>query len=117
MFIVAVNLLLGFKLWWDKRAKDSGRIINHLLSAAIDGCFYVFLAWYCTGWDAGGWIIIAIGYRWIMFDLLFNILNKDPWNHYGNSSWLDKQLKRCGKWHLVPKILLILIGIIIIKYF
>ena len=113
-FIIIVNVLLAFKLWWDYRAKNKGRIINHGLSAGIDGLIYVISAWFLFGFDAGGWIVIAIGYRWIFFDLLFNKLNGWKWNHYGRSSWQDRQLKKLGKYHLIPKFALIIIGIIII---
>lgn len=113
-FIIIVNTLLVFKLWWDKRAKDSGRIINHSLSAAIDVFIYTISGWFLFGWDAGGWILSAIGYRWIMFDLLFNLVNNDSWNHYGKSSCTDRFLIKLGKFHLVPKICLILLSAILI---
>jgi hypothetical protein len=115
-FIIIVNLILVFKLFWDTIAKDSGRIINHSLSAAIDGLLYTLSAWVCFGWDAGGWIVLAIGYRWIVFDILFNIINGWKWNHYGTSSKLDKFLLSLGNFHLVPKILLIAIGILLIIF-
>ena len=115
-YILIVNLLLAFKLWWDKRAKDSGRIINHGLSAAIDGLLYTLSAWFLFGWDAGGWIVLAIGYRWLSFDILFNIINGWKWDHYGTSSKLDKFLLSIGKFHLLPKMLLIILGILIIIF-
>ena len=113
-FILIVNILLGFKLWWDKRAKDSGRIINHLLSAAIDGFIYTISAWFFFGWDAGGWIILGIGYRWIVFDIIFNLINGWKWNNYGKSSRLDRFLLSLGDFHLLPKILLIITGLLLI---
>ena len=116
IYILIVNALLAFKLWWDKRAKTKGRIINHSLSAAIDGLIYSVSAWFCFGWDAGGWIVVAIAYRWILFDLIFNAINEWEWNHYGSSSRLDRWLTRLDKWHLAPKIILLIFGIIIILF-
>lgn len=117
-FAIIVNLLLAFKLWWDYRAKNKKhRIINHGLSAAIDGLIYTVSAWFLFGFDAGGWILLAIGYRWIMFDFLFNKLNDDDWDHYGLSSKLDRFMRVLGKWHLVPKILTIVLAVALILIF
>lgn len=115
-FINIVTILLLFKIWWDKRAKDSGRIINHSLSAAIDGLLYTLSAWFLFGWDSGGWIVLAIGYRWLLFDISFNLVNGWKWNHYGLSSKLDKFLHSLGKFHLLPKIFIIALGIILIIF-
>jgi len=114
-YILIVNGLLRFKLWWDWRAKNiKKRVINHSLSAAIDTFIYLVSSWYLFGWDAGGWLILALGYRWLMFDIFFNLSNKDEWWHYGDSSKLDKFLVAMGNFHLVPKIALIILGITII---
>jgi hypothetical protein len=114
IYILVFSLALGFKLFWDKRAKDSGRIINHSLSAAIDVVIYTLTAFICFGWDAGGWIVAALGLRWLLFDILFNLINGWAWGNYGTSSDLDKFLTKLGKWHLVPKIVLIILGVILI---
>jgi len=83
---------LSFKVFWDKRAKDSGRIINHFRSALLD------IAGYCTSIfvfireDYIGMIsllFLTCMMRWTLFDICFNIVNKDKWNHTGNSSVLD----------------------------
>ena len=117
IYILIINVLLGFKLWWDWRAKNiHKRIINHELSAAIDGLLYTVSAWFCFGWYAGGWIVLAIGYRWIMFDLIFNLINDWEWNHYGSSSKLDKFLLNLGDFHLVPKLITLAIGILLIIF-
>jgi len=116
LYIIIVNALLAFKLWWDKRAKDKGRVINHSLSAAIDVFIYVVSAWFCVGWDAGGWIVLAIGYRWLMFDIIFNVINEWEWNHYGSTSRLDRWLTRLNGWHLAPKIILIIFGVLLIIF-
>jgi hypothetical protein len=109
-------VLLIFKLYWDKRAKNKGRIINHPLSAAIDGLIYIISAWFLFGWDAGGWIVLAIALRWILFDILFNVINDWEWNHYGSSSRLDRWLTRLDVWHLAPKVILLIFGIVIIIF-
>lgn len=116
IFILIINVLLVFKLWWDFRAKKSGRIINHEFSALVDGIIYLVSGWLLFGFlDLAGWFILAVGYRWLTFDLFFNLINKDKWNHYGRSSKLDRFLLKLGKFHLLPKILLIMIGIWLIK--
>ena len=116
-FILIVNALLIFKLWWDYRAKNvKHRIINHEQSAAIDGVIYIVSAWLLIGFPvAAGWVILAVGYRWVMFDIIFNLLNKWKWNHYGKSSRLDRFLGKMGAWHLAPKTALIVLGIVLIK--
>ena len=63
-----------------------------------------------------GWIVSAAAFRWIAFDILFNIIQGWEWTHYGKSAWLDKQLTKLGRWHLVPKIILLLTGISMIRW-
>ena len=114
-FLIAVNFLLAFKLGWDYYAKNvQKRIINHQRSAIIDGAIYTACILY-FGLDYG-WFFIALSFRWILFDLLFNLLNKDKWNHYGTSSVLDKFLSKTGKWHLVIKLIPAIVGIILLTY-
>ena len=117
IYTLIVNALLGFKLWWDWRTKNiKKRIINHSLSAAIYGLLYTISAWFLFGWDSGGWIVLAIGYRWLLFDFFFNLINDWEWNHYGSSSKLDKFLLNLGDFHLVPKLVTLFIGIILIIF-
>ncbi len=116
IFIIIVNILLGFKLYWDKRAKNKGRIINHAFSATVDTLIYILSAWWLFGVDAGGWIISALGYRWIFFDLLFNKMNGWKWNHYGLSSRIDRFMFVVGKWHIVIKLTLFLSGIALMLF-
>jgi len=83
---------LVFKLFWDKRAKDSGRIINHTQSAAIDGVIYALSIFFLSGVDyieMGILFVLLCDMRWILFDIGFNMINGDKWNHTGNSSGLD----------------------------
>ena len=109
-FIIAVNLLLAFKLAWDWYAKNKKkRIINHFRSALIDGMLYLFFIYiFKLPW---GVFFVAIFYRWILFDLIFNILNGDKWNHYGESSYLDRLMKKTGNWHIVIKITALIISL------
>jgi len=116
-YIIIVNVLLAFKLGWDWYAKNKKkRIINHTKSAAIDGALYLAAAYLSFSGIIliSGWIILAVGYRWLAFDVLFNLLNKDKWDHYGTSSKLDLWLTKLGKYHLAPKIGLIVLGVILI---
>lgn len=123
LFALVVNALLAFKLWWDKKAKDKGRVINHTLSAAIDTTLYLITGCILFSWGAVGWVVIALGYRWIVFDLLFNVINNWHWANCGNSSWLDvkgdlldgKDDNRCYLVFL-PKAAVIAIGILIINF-
>ena len=124
IYFLIVNLLLGFKLWWDYRSKKRGRIINHARSVLIDGSFYATTAFFlycypdwCSFWLLFGIVLSSAGYRWIVFDILFNKLNKDPWDHYGLSSWLDQKLYILGKYHLIPKVIVLVTGLILIYVF
>jgi len=115
IYIGVFILLLIFKLWWDYRAKNvKKRIINHELSALIDGTIYLVSGWFLLGWSVGGWLILVVGLRWLLFDIIFNMLNGWRWDHYGRSSGVDRFLIKMGKFHLAPKIGLILLGIILI---
>lgn len=60
--------------------------------------------------------MLAIGLRWLLFDLFFNLINDWEWNNYGSSSKLDKFLLNLGDFHLLPKIALIVLGIILIIF-
>lgn len=114
-YAIIVNLLLVFKVIWDYQAKNKEhRIIDHARSAIIDGAIYVFAAWILLGADyIIGATLIAVGYRWIMFDLAFNLANKDKWNHYGTSSVLDRFLTKMGKYHLLIKAIPVVVGVIL----
>ena len=115
-YAIIVNLLLAFKVIWDYQAKnEEHRIINHGRSAIIDGAIYVLAAWLLHGWV---YIIpltlIAVGYRWIVFDLAFNLANRDKWNHYGTSSVLDRFLTKMGNYHLLIKAIPVVAGLLIL---
>jgi len=115
-YAIIFTLLLAFKVIWDYQAKNKEhRIINHGRSAIVDGSIYVIAAWVLHGW---AYIIpltlISVGARWILFDLAFNIANKDPWDHYGESSFLDRMLKKTGKFHILIKAIPVIAGIIIL---
>lgn len=123
-FALIVNILLVFKLWNDKRLHDDpDKRVNHWLSAVVDMTIYTVAGWFLLGWDVGGYLIVALGYRWFMFDILFNKLNKWHWAYCGNTSKMDeigdeldgKDDERCYLM-LVPKVLLIAGGVLIIIY-
>ena len=59
-------------------------------------------------------MFLMIGLRWLLFDLAFAKVNYDKWVYYGTSSELDKQLTKLGKYHFIPKIIVIAIGITLI---
>lgn len=119
-----VNLVLTFKLWWDYKQKNKGIIINHKMSALRDGAIYVVTSYFiycfpsfCSFWFLFGIVLTSAGYRWIVFDLVFNHLNGWKWDHYGLSSWLDQKMYILGKYHLIPKVLVIVIGLILVYVF
>lgn len=116
-YAIIVNLLLAFKVIWDYQAKNKEhRIINHARSAIIDGAIYVVASWLLFLPDVytiAGAVILAVGYRWIAFDVSFNLANGDKWNHYGTSSVLDKLMTKAGKYHILIKAVPIVIGIIL----
>lgn len=115
-YIIIVNILLAFKLWWDYRAKNvQHRVINHELSALIDGFIYLISGFLLFGFNIGAIFLITLSYRWIFYDLGYNLLNKEEWNHYGESSKLDIFLKKTGRWHIVIKLIPAIIGIIILN--
>ena len=116
IFILTVHILLLFKVYWDKNAKDSGRIINHSLSYFINAALVSATAIIFFKWSAFGYILAAAGYWWLVFDIVFNLINNWEWNNYGSSSKLDKFLINLGHFHLVPKITLIIGGIILIIF-
>ena len=117
IYLSIFSILLCFKLWWDWRAKTKKkRIINHLRSALIDGLIYGISGYLLFGWGFIGWFVLAIGLRWILFDLFFNLINDWEWNHYGSSSKLDKFLLNLGDFHLVPKLVTLALGIILIIF-
>ena len=116
-YILIVNILLAFKLVWDWNARvKEHRVINHARSAIIDLAVYIVSALVLFLPDAymiAGAIILALGYRWIAFDALFNIICKDKWDYYGDSSVLDRLMKKTGKYHLLVKAVPIIIGTVL----
>ena len=109
--------LLIFKLIWDYRAKNKQkRVINHLQSSIIDGSIYVASSILLFGFNltAVAYTLIAIGSRWLLFDIIFNLLNGWKWNHEGESSKTDKFLKKFGKWDMLIRVIPIIIGILIL---
>jgi len=114
IYALIVTVVLAFKVVWDYIAKTNGRIISHSRSALIDVSVYVFsagLLFYPDVMNIAGAVVLACGYRWIAFDILFNLANKDKWDHYGTSSKLDLLMTKAGKYHLLIKAVPIAIGL------
>jgi len=110
---------LIFKLWWDTRAKKSGRIINHNLSAGIDGAIYsasAFVFSDSTIIQAIGVVVFLAGLRWILFDMIFAKINWGTWHFHGTSSAFDRGLVKLGKWHPLVKLIPLVIGALIYLY-
>ena len=97
-FLLAILPLIVFKLWWDIRAKNKGRVINHTLSATIDMVLYFTIAYLLTGdlMRSGYLLLVGLLLRWNVFDIAWNLLNKMKWNYLGNYSILDKIGKKIG---------------------
>ncbi len=101
-FIIVVNALLVFKLWWDNNAKNKQkRIINHGKSVAFDGLLYAISAYLLIHRldghslvEAFGATLIAASWRWTAFDAIFAKMNWGAWEFYGKSSILDRFMDR-----------------------
>lgn len=125
-FIIIVNLLLVIKLIWDTyNKKVRKRIINHSLSALIDGILYsaasLLLFHFVEGWkliECVGVVFLATSYRWIFFDAIFAKINYGTWDKHGQSSKVDQFLlwfdKRIGRWHVLIKLVPVAIGMSLI---
>ena len=119
IYLAIVNLCLAFKLGWDWYAKNKQhRIINHLWSAFIRvliftaSANYIFDLFLLLGIiPSFGIALIALGYFWILFDGIFNLINGDKWNHRGISSKLDIILNKAGKWGILLKLAVPVIGV------
>ena len=113
-FLLIISALLSFKLAWDYYAKNAKkRVINHRISALIDTALYCIAIYFLgISWF---YLLFAFTFRWMFFDLFFNLLNKDKWNHYGESSNIDILMKKTGKFHIVIKLLLLLLSIWLIR--
>ena len=123
IYIAIFIILLLFKGWWDHRAKKKGRIINHGRSAIIDGALYVVAAYFlfCAPVWCGVWFMVGIvwtsfAFRWLLYDLLYNKINGEKWNHYGGSALLDKFMIWTGSYHLIVKLIILGIGINLIVW-
>lgn len=123
-FIIIVNLLLIFKLYWDHRARTKdGRVINHGRSLWIDMLIYsgasIFL--FGVSWSGLAWVFTAVMYRGFVFDLFYNLIFHNKWSYCGNNSKIDKVADAfdgtrdniCVLGFFI-KLILIIIGIILI---
>ena len=126
IYIAIFIIQLGVKAfgdWWYKKYQK--KIINHKLSSGIDIFIYIIAGYFFIivpqGWTtvpfAIGVLIVTLSARWILYDLLYNLINKHKWDHYGDSSLIDKLMKKLGKWHIVVKLIMLGIGINLIVWF
>jgi len=96
-----LGLIIG-KTIYDYIAKNKfKRVINHNFSAFMMVIFYGILSSYIfndvllySNWVAFVAFILALSIQWILFDILFNIANKDELMHVGKTSKLDKFLSK-----------------------
>ena len=115
MLTLIFVILLAFKLYWDYVAKnEKKRVINHALSAFLDSLVYL-AAIYVLQLSLG-WLIVLWGCRWLFFDLFFNLLNGDAWDHYGSTSKLDIFMTKQGNFHILIKLAVIFLGLIIVNF-
>ena len=91
-------IVKGIGDWWYKNKKK--KIIPHGVSVAIDGLIYLLAAYFlfcapewCSVWFMVGVMFTSGAARWILYDLIYNIVNKEKLNHLGGSSGLDGMLK------------------------
>lgn len=120
-YILIINGLIAFKIWWDSRAKNNGRTINHLLSAIIDTSFYSASAYllFKPEWNIViGATLMALSHRWIFFDAIFAKIHWGTWDYHGTSSWVDRMMikirDKIGMYHILVKLIPITIGVLII---
>ena len=111
VYVIVFVLIIGTKLLWDYHAKNTEhRIINHTFSAVLDTILFssvaLFLFSYLAHaniWISVGSVGLALSFRWVLFDILFNLENKNKWDHTGQSSKMDRALAKYGQWlKLIP---------------
>ena len=98
IYILIVHLYIAFKLWWDHRARTRDkRVINHRTSGAVNVLLYtssalVLLVPQYGWWVAGCILWSSFFWKWLLFDLGYNIIFKNKWSYCGNWSWIDKKV-------------------------
>ena len=120
-YVAVFILTIGGKLMHDYHAKNvEHRIIDHTKSAIEDTSIFIaaalliFVGLTEMGlYTAVGAVGLALSFRWILFDILFNIANGDKWDHTGKSSSMDRALAKYGQW---LKLLPLIISIIILGF-
>lgn len=116
IFAIIVNVILVIEAIYDWYSRVYlKKVASHSVSFIIDAIIHVVAA-YTLFENPIGWIVLSAGYHWLVFDILFNKINGWKWNNYGTSSWMDRQLSKLGKFHLLPKLLFIILGIVLIKF-
>ena len=115
VYIAVVNVMLLIKLAYDRYSKlVKKEIVNHDLSAGID-TFVYFIVVLLAGMPFA-YILVALSYRWIMFDWLFDMIDKDSTSLYGSSSKIDIFMVKLGKWHIYVKAGVFAISLILALY-
>lgn len=84
--------------WWYKNKKK--RIINHSLSAGIDISVYIVAGYFfiiaplenVSVLFYTGILFTSLSVRWVLYDLIYNSVNKEVWSYCGNSSIMDIKL-------------------------
>lgn len=92
-YIIIVNILLSFKLYWDHRARTKdGRVINHGRSLLIDMFIYsgASIILFGVSWSGLVWVFLATMYRGLLFDLFYNLIFHNKWSYCGDSSKIDE---------------------------
>ena len=105
-YLMTIIVLILFKVLWDSYARREGRVINHYLSASLDtGLYFLFAVFiYVLHNHEYNFMMFtlmtltALIFRWMLFDLVFNIFNygASEWNFYGTSSVIDKKCNFLG---------------------
>ena len=115
-FNIILSVLILFKLGWDWYAKNKQkRIISHSRSALIDCVLYgVSIYLLKLSWL---WFFYALCIRWILFDDMFNFINKDAFGHYGESSVIDRFMKKMGPKHVFLKMGFLILSLWLITFF
>lgn len=129
IYISIFTFQLGLKAigdWWYKNKKK--KIINHGLSSGIDIAIYIVAGYFfiiapyepVSVLFSIGVLVTTLSMRWWLYDLIYNIINKEKYNHLGGSAGLDQLLKwfeNKGISQYIIKGLALLIGINLIVCF
>ena len=125
IYIAIFIAQLGVKALIDWLYKEyKKKIINHGASVAADGIIYFISAYilfcapnWCSTLFMVGIMWTSGAMRWILYDSIYNLINKHRYNHLGDSAGLDGLLKRLenkGVSQYIVKGASLVIGIILL---